>query len=176
MNMPWNKSRVITQFSQSVMSNFLQPHTLQHARLPYHQLLELAQTHVHRVREAIQPSHPLSSPSPPAYNLPQHQGLFQWLSSSHQVTKVLDLQLQPSVLPMNIQDWFPLGWTGLTSLLSKGLSRVFSNTTFKSINSSVLSFLYSPSLTSTHDYWKNHGFHKMDFCCESNVSAFSYAM
>ena len=61
-----------------------------------------------------------------------------------------------SVLPMNIQDWFPLGWTGCISLLSKELSRVFSNTTqFKSINSSVLSFLYSPTLTSIHDYWKN---------------------
>ena len=58
-----------------------------------------------------------------------------------------------SVLPMNIQDWFPLGWTGWISLQSKELSRVFSNTTFKSINSSVLSSLYSPALTSIHDYW-----------------------
>ena len=63
-----------------------------------------------------------------------------------------------SVLPMNIQDWFPLGWTGWISLQSKGLSRVFSNTTVKSINSSVLSFLYSPTLTSIHDHWKNHSF------------------
>ena len=59
-----------------------------------HQLLELAQTHVHRVNEAIQPSHPLSSPSPPAFNLSQHQGLFQWVSSSHQVANVLEFQLQ----------------------------------------------------------------------------------
>ena len=59
----------------------------------HHQLPELAQTHVHRVRDAIQPSHPLSSPSPPAFNL-EHQGLFQWVSSSHQVAKVLELQLQ----------------------------------------------------------------------------------
>ena len=58
----------------------------------HHQLLELAQTHVHRVSDAIQPSYPLSSPSPPAFNLSQHQGLFQWLSSSHQVAKVLELQ------------------------------------------------------------------------------------
>ena len=57
-----------------------------------------------------------------------------------------------SVLPMNTQDWSPLGWTGWVSLQSKGLSRVFSNTQFKSINSSVLSFLYSPTLTSIHDY------------------------
>ena len=59
-----------------------------------HQLLELAQTHAHRVGDAIQASHPLSSPSPPAFNLPQYQGLFQGVSSSHQVAKVLELQLQ----------------------------------------------------------------------------------
>ena len=60
----------------------------------HHQLLELAQTHVHRVSDAIQPSHPLSSPSPPPFSLFQHQGLFQWVSSLHQVAKVLGLQLQ----------------------------------------------------------------------------------
>ena len=60
----------------------------------HHQLLKLAQTHVHRFCDAIQPSHPLSSPSPPALNLFQHQGLFQWVSSSHQVAKVLEVQLQ----------------------------------------------------------------------------------
>ena len=59
-----------------------------------HHLSEFAQTHVHWVGDAIQPSHPLSSPSPPALNLSQHQGLFQWVSSSHQVAKVLELQLQ----------------------------------------------------------------------------------
>ena len=61
-----------------------------------------------------------------------------------------------SVLPMNIQDWFPLGWTGWISLQSKGLSRVISNTTVQNIDSSVFSFLYSPTLTSIHDHWKNH--------------------
>jgi len=60
----------------------------------HHQLPELAQTHVHRVSDAIQPSHPLSSPSPPAFNLSQHQGVFQWVSSSNQVAKVLEFQLQ----------------------------------------------------------------------------------
>ena len=59
-----------------------------------HHLLELAQTPVHWVSDAIQPSHPLSSPSPPAFNLSQHQGLFQWACSSHQVVKVLELQHQ----------------------------------------------------------------------------------
>ena len=94
-----------------------------------HQLLEFTQTHVHRVGDAIQPSHPLSPPSPPAPNPSQHQGLFQWVNSLHEVAKVLEFQLQASILPMNTQDWSPLGWTGWISLQSKGLSRVFSNTT-----------------------------------------------
>ena len=59
-----------------------------------HQLLEFTQTHVHTFGDAIQPSHPLSSPSPPAFNLSQHQGLFKWVSSLHQVAKVLEFQLQ----------------------------------------------------------------------------------
>ena len=91
----------------------------------HHQLLELTKTHVDWVGDAIQPSHPLSSPSPPAFNLSQDQGLFQWVSSSHQVTKVLEFQLQHQ----SFQDWFPSGLTGWISLQSKGLSRVFSNTT-----------------------------------------------
>ena len=77
-----------------------------------------------------------------------------------------------SVLPMNTQDWAPLGWTGWISLQSKGLSRVFSNTTSKSINSPVLSFLYSPTLTSIHDHWTNHSLDQMDLCWQRNVSAF----
>ena len=77
-----------------------------------------------------------------------------------------------SVLPMNIQDWFPLGLTGLISLLSKGLSRVFSNTTVQKHQFLVLSFLCSPTLTSTHDNWKNHSFDCTDLCRQSNVSAF----
>ena len=93
----------------------------------HHQLLELTQTHVHWIGDTIQPSHPLSSPSPSAFNLSQYKDLFQWDSSSHQVAKVLEFQLQPLVLPMNIQDWSPLGWvgsgwTGWISLQSNGLS------------------------------------------------------
>ena len=96
----------------------------------HHQFPEFTQTHVHLVGDAIQPSHPLSSPSPPAFILSQHQGLFKGVSSSHQVAKVLKLcKASASALPMNIQDRFPLGWTGWISLLFKGLSRVFSNTT-----------------------------------------------
>ena len=75
-----------------------------------------------------------------------------------------------SVLPMTIQDWFPLGWTGLISMQSKGLSRVFSST----INSLVLSLLYAVALTSVHDYWKNYSFDSVEICKvkQSNVSAF----
>ena len=94
------------------------------------QLPKLAQTHVHRVCDAIQPSHPLSSPSPPALDLSQHQGLFKWVSSSHQVVKVWSFSF--SISPFNeYSGLMSLGWTGLISLQSKGLSRVFSNTTFQ---------------------------------------------
>ena len=94
----------------------------------HHQLLEFTQTHVHRVGDAIQPSHPLLSPSPPAPNPSQHQPflmsqLFAWGGQS---TGVLALA---SFLPKKSQGWSPLEWTGWISLQSKGLSRVFSNTT-----------------------------------------------
>ena len=95
----------------------------------------------------------LSSPSPPAFNLSQHQELFWWVSSSHQVAKVLENSALASVLPMNIQDWFPLGLIGLISLQTMGLSRVFSNTTVQ--KASILqcsAFFMVPTLTSAHDY------------------------
>ena len=87
------------QISRSVMSDSLPPHELRrpHESLPglpvHHQLPEFTQTHVHWVSDAIQPSHPLSSPSPPAPNPCQHQSLFQWVNSSHEVAKVLEFQL-----------------------------------------------------------------------------------
>ena len=93
-----------------------------------HHLPELAQTHVHWVGDAIQSSSLLSSPSPITFYLSQHQGLFQWLGTLHQVAKVNGASASASVLPMNIHGWFPLGLTGLISLLPKGFSRVFSNT------------------------------------------------
>ena len=92
-----------------------------------HQLPELTQTHVHWVSDAIQPFHPLLSASP-AFNLSQRQGLFHWVSSSPSGGQSIGVSASALVLPMNIQDWFPLGLTGLI-LQSKGLSRVFSNTT-----------------------------------------------
>ena len=82
------------QFSHSVLSDSLQPHKLQHARPPCSSPTPgVTQTHVHQVRDAMQPSHPLSSPSPPAPNPSQHQRLFQWVNSSHEVAKVLEFQL-----------------------------------------------------------------------------------
>ena len=111
------------------MSDSLQSQEQQHARPPiHHQLPEFTQTRVHWVGDAIQPSYPLLSPSPPAFNLFQHQGLFQWVGSSHQVAKILELQLQHQSFQW-IFSLFPLGLTGLISLQSKGLSRVFSSTT-----------------------------------------------
>ena len=81
-----------------------------------------------------------------------------------------------SVLPVTIQDWFPLGLTGLIYLQSKGLSRVFSNTIVQSKNSLVLSLHYGPILTSIHDHWKNHSFDRMDLCQQNDVSAFQYTV
>ena len=90
-----NLNYFTVQFSRSVMSDPLLLHGLQNARFPvHHQLPELTQTHVHQVGDSIQPSHPLSSPSPPTFNLSQYQGLFQGVSSWHQVAKVLEFQLQ----------------------------------------------------------------------------------
>ena len=122
-----------------------------------HYLPELAQTHVHWVDDAIQPSHPLVPFS--CLQFFPASGSFlmsQFFASGGQSIRA---SASASVLPMNIQYWFPLGWTGWISLQSRGLSRVLSPTPpFKSINSSALSFLYSPTLTSTHDHWKNHSF------------------
>ena len=81
------------QFSLSHVWLFATPPTASGFPI-HHQFLEPAQTHLHWVSDAIQPSYPLSSPFPPAFNLSQHQGIFQWVSSSHQMTKVLELQLQ----------------------------------------------------------------------------------
>ena len=81
-----------------------------------HHLLELAQTHVHWDSDAIQPSHPLSPPSPPAFNLSQHQGLFQWVSSSHQVTEVLEFQLQHQSFQCSGLISFMMDWLDLLAV------------------------------------------------------------
>ena len=122
----------------------------------HHQLLELAQTHVHWVGDPIQPSHPLLSPSLPIFNLSQHQGLFQWVSSSHQLARVLELQA--SAFPMNIQDWLPLDWMVVSPCSPRDSQESSPTPKLKSISSSVLSFFYTPVLTFIHDYWKNQSF------------------
>ena len=128
------------------------------------QLLESTRTHVHQVDDAIQRSHPLSSPSPPALNLSQHQGPFRWVSSSHLVAKVLEFQLQHQSFHPGLMS-FRVDWLDLLAV--QGTLESSLTLQFKSINSSVLSFLsflkilffsflYSPILTSIHDHWKNH--------------------
>ena len=121
-----------------------------------HYLPEFAQTHVHWVGDAIQPSHPLSPPCPPLKSFPA-LGSFpiSWLFTlGGQSTGA---SASASVLPMNIQGQFPSGFTGLILSKSKGLSRVFSNIISKA---SILwhSASYGPTFTSVHDYWKNHSF------------------
>ena len=152
------ESESAVQFSCSVVSDSLRPYGLQHTTLHCPSPTpKLAQTPVHWVSNTILPSHPLSSPSPPAFNLSQHQGLFKWkYFSLHQVAKVLEFQLQHQSFQ----------WIFRTDFLQDGLvgspcsprdSQESSPTLqFKSINSSALSFLYKPTLTSIHDHCKNH--------------------
>ena len=129
-------------------------------------------THVHQVGDAIQPSHPLSFPSPPAFNLSQHQGLFQWVSSSHQVAKVLEFQLQHQSFQRIFQIDFLQDWL-VWSLCSPRDSQESSLAPqFESINSSGLNLLYGPTLTSKHDYWKNQSFDYMCICWQTNISVF----
>ena len=142
------------QFSCSVVPDSLRPHELQHARLPcpspttrvYPNPCLLSRWFHPTISSSVVPfsSCLLSFPTSGSFKMNQ------FFSSGGQS---IGVSAWTSVLPMNIQDWSPLGWTGWISLQSKGLSSIFSNTV-KSINSSVLSFLYSPTLTSIHDHWK----------------------
>ena len=121
----------------------------------HHQLLEFTQTHVHQVSDAIQPSHPLSSPSP-APNPSQHQSLFQWVSSSHEVATVLEFQLQHHSFQRNPRaNLLQNGLVG-SPCSSRDSQESSPTPQYKSINSSALSLLHSPTLTSIHDHRKNH--------------------
>ena len=124
----------------------------------FHQLPELVQTHVHRVGDAIQSPHPLSSPSPPTFNLSQHQSLFKWVCSSHQVAKILEFQLQHQPFQWIFRTDFLYDWLVGSPYNPRDSQESSPTPQFKSINSSPLSFLYSPTLTSIHDYWKYHSF------------------
>ena len=127
----WVLFQVLVQFSSvaHLCPTLCDPMNYSTPGLPvHHKLPEPTQTYAHWVSDAIQPSHPLLIPSPPALNLSQHESfpmsqLFAWGGQSTGVSALA------SVLPMNTQDWPPLEWTDWISLQSKGLSRVFSNTT-----------------------------------------------
>ena len=136
------------------LSDSLWPHGLSMPGF-HQQLPELIQTQVLWVGDAVQASHPLLSPCPPAFNLFQHQDLFQWVSSSHQVAKVLEFQLQHQSFQ----------WVFRTNYLLDGLVGSScsprdsqQSSPVRGINSSVFSFCYSPTLPSILDYWENHSF------------------
>ena len=152
-------SIVSVQFSSSVMSNSLWPHEPQHARPP-------CPSPAPRDCSNSCPSSwwchpPISSSVVPFSSCLQSlpaSGPFpvgQFFSSGDQS---IGVSASASVLPMSIKDWFPLGLTGLISLQSKGLSRVFSNTTVQKHQFFSTQLFYGPNLTSIHDYWKNHSF------------------
>ena len=147
------------QFSRSVVSDSLRPHESQHARPPcpspnpgVHSSSHPSSWRCHpAVLSSVVPFSPSPQSLPASESFPMSQ-LFAWGGQS------IGISASASVLPKNTQDWSPLGWTGWISLQSKGLSRVFSNTTVQSTNYSALSLLHSPTLTSIHDHWKNHSF------------------
>ena len=158
-------------FCRSVVSNSLQPHGLQHDRLPCPPPLGACSKSCalswwcHLIL-----CHPLLL-LPSIFSKASRSFLMsQFFVSGGQSIGAL---ASASVLPVNIHDWFPLGLTGLISLQSKGVvSRVFSTTTVQKHRFFSISFLYVPTLTSIHDYWKNHSFEYMDLCLQNNVSAF----
>ena len=142
-----------------------------------HYLLEFAQVQVHWIGDTIQPSHPLPQRLPFAFSfclqsLPASASFpVSWLLASD--AQIIEASTA-SVLPMSIQGWFPFSLTGLISLFSKRLSRVFSSTTIWKHQFSVLSLPYGPTLTSIHDYWKDHSFDSMDlmFVLSNTLSRF----
>ena len=150
------------QLSCLVVSDFFWPLRLQHARLPCPSPMPGAcsnscpsswNCHSTTLSSVVPFSSLLQSFSA-SESFPMHQ----FFASGGQTIVASVSASVFSIFSMNIQDWFPLGLTGLISLQSKGLSKVFSNTTVKIISSLAVSFLYSPSLTSIHNYWKNHSF------------------
>ena len=141
------------QFSLSVMSNSLQPKELQHSRLLCPSpTLKFTKTHVHRVSDAIQPSHLLLSPSPSAFNLSKQQGLFQWVSYSQQVAKVLEFQFQHQSFQWIFRTDYLWDWLIWSPCCPRDSQESTLIPQFKSINSLVLTFLYSPNVTSIHEH------------------------
>ena len=167
---------ISVQFSRSVVSNSLRPHGLQHARLPcpsptprvYSNSCPLCQWCHPIISSSVVPFSSCLQSFPASGSFP----MSQFFTSGGQS---IGVSASTSVLPVNIQDWFLLGWTG--SPCSPRDSQESSPTPqFRSISSSALSFPYSLTLTSIHDHWKNHSFNYTDLCWQSNVSAFEYAV
>ena len=160
----------LVQFSHSVVSDSLQPRGRQHARLPCPSPTPGVYSNSCSSSQWCHPTIASSvTPFPAALSFPAW-GFF--LRSQFFTSGVQNIGASASalVLPMNIQDWFPLGLTGLISLQPKGLSRVFPNVTVQKCQ--LFSLLYGPTLISIHDYWKNHSFDYTDLCQQSDVSAF----
>ena len=145
------------QFSCSVMSDSLQPHGLQHTRLPCPSSTPRDYSNSCLSSRWCHPTISFSvvSFSSCLQSFPA-SGSFQMSQFFASGGQSIGVSASALVLLMNIQDWFPLGWTGWITLESKGLSRVFSNTTVQKHQFLALSFLHSPTLTSIHDCWKNH--------------------
>ena len=157
-------------FSCPVMSDSLRPCGLQHSRLPCPSLSS-------RVCSYSCPlswwCHPTISSSVVSFSSCLQSFPASGSFPLRRLFKLGDqstgASASASVLPLNIQGWFSLGLTGFICLLSKGLSRIFSTPQFEGINSLEVSLLYCPTLTSVHDYWKNHSFGYTDLCWQSDV-------
>ena len=128
----------------------------------HHQLPELTETHAHQVGDAIQTSHHLPSPSP-AFSLSQHQGLCQLVSSSQQVDKVLEFQLQYQSFQRIFRIDFLWDWLLWSPCSPKDSQESSSTPQLKTTSPSVLRFLYSPTLTSIYDYWKTIALTRQNF-------------
>ena len=167
------KNNMLLLFGPEVISNFFRSHKLQCVRLLCPSLSSLVCSN----------SCPLSQRRHPA-TCSSVTAFFSWPQSfpaslsfpmslfSVSAGQNIGASASASFLSMNIQGWFPLGLTGLIYLQSKGFSSIFFRTTVQSINSSALRLLYGPTLTSVHDYRKNHRFDYTDLCQQSDVSAF----
>ena len=151
----------------------------------YHQLTEFTEIHVHCVSDAIQPSHLLSFPSPPAFNLSHHQGSFPVSRFFTSGGQCIGVSVQHQSFRWIFRTDFLWDWLAGSPCSPRDSQESSPTPQFKSINSSVLSFLYGPTLTSIHDYWKNHSFDHMNLCwwsnalvlsVQQNVSGFSYIL
>ena len=168
-----NPAIIVVQSLSMSMSDSLWPHGLLHARLPCPSLSPTVCSNSCPwswwCHPTISSSIALFSSSCPQSFPASGSFAMSWLFSASDQS----IGDWASVLPLNIQSWFPLRLTSLISLPSKGLSRVFSRTTvWKHQFSSMLNLLYGPTLTSIHDYWKSHSFDYLDLCWQTDVSAF----